>query len=521
MADIVDIALKENGVAEHNNGHMKYINWYGGFGVNTRWCAIFVSWCANQAGISTSIIPKYALVSNGMAWFQKQGRFQKKGYQPKRGDIVFFKNDRSHTGIVERSDGSKFYTIEGNSDSQVRRRSYFLNEKTLTGFGIPSYNNMISISSSNSSSSSSSSSSNTTKQKRDVTKEIGYLNDLLKEDKSKKPGKPVEMKEVEGKLEGQSFQLLIEIEKKLIEFPVVDGVTLTYDRKGSPGKLTFKVIYSKEYKIQEGDAVLFIVDERKLFFGFVFTKDRDKEKIINVTAYDQLRYLKNKGFYQYTKKTTGQLIKIIAEDYHLKTGTLADTKHPITRIEDNVTLLDMIQNSLDETLMETGEIYVLYDTVGEITLKNVKSMKVNTCFISDHTAENFSYKSSIDSDVYNKISLRYEDKESKKVTPYVKSSIENINKWGILQYFDKVDSKEIGDLRAEALLKFYNQKKRSLSINGVFGNKKVKGGSLVPVVLNLGDIKVSNYMLVEKVTHKFQAGTYLMDLILTGGDFNG
>lgn len=36
------------------------------------------------------------------------------------------------------------------------------------------------------------------------------------------------------------------------------------------------------------------VDGDNVFFGFVFKQQRTKDKIITVTAYDQLRYLKIK-----------------------------------------------------------------------------------------------------------------------------------------------------------------------------------------------------------------------------------
>ena len=39
------------------------------------------------------------------------------------------------------------------------------------------------------------------------------------------------------------------------------------------------------------------------------------------------------------------------------------------------------------------------------------------------------------------------------------------------------------------------------------------------VMLSLGDIEVKNYMLVEKVVHKFKDNEHMMDLVLTGGDF--
>lgn len=89
---------------------------------------MFVSWCANQAGILGSIIPSYCLCSNAVSTYRAWGRYRTRisGYIPKPGD-VFFLYDSSesvpycHTGIVEFVEGNTIHTIEGNSSDMVRR----------------------------------------------------------------------------------------------------------------------------------------------------------------------------------------------------------------------------------------------------------------------------------------------------------------------------------------------------------------------------------------------------------------
>ena len=127
----------------------------------------------------------------------------------------------------------------------------------------------------------------------------------------------------------------------------------------------------------------------------------------------------------------------------------------------------------------------------------------------------------IDSDVYNQIKLIYENKKKGTYDLYIAKHGKNINKWGVLQYVDKIDDPSIGKLKAKALLKLYNKKQRTLTISKVIGNKNVRAGSLVPVILDLQDIKVANYMVVEKVTHSFENKRWTMDLVLSGGDFSG
>ena len=131
--------------------------------------------------------------------------------------------------------------------------------------------------------------------------------------------------------------------------------------------------------------------------------------------------------------------------------------------------------------------------------------------------------SSIDK-TYNKIKLTRENKEKGVrdiyFSPNTEAEIKNhtYEKWGILQYYDTVDEKENPQVKADSLLKLYNRKFKSLSIKNVFGNVKVRAGVSIVVKLDLGDIKVSNYMLVESVKHTFNKDEHFMDLKLRGAD---
>lgn len=517
--DIVGIAISQIGTKESNNGHMKYINWYGGFGRGTAWCAIFVSWCANQAGVSTSIIPKYASCAVGKSWFESKGLFKYKGsYTPKRGDIIFFlSNGASHTGIVEKVSGSKVYTVEGNTSDSVARRSYDLTNSRITGYGTPKYTNLNSFSNSNS--------NNKTNKSEEEAKQKAYLElKTLREMLSVKSAPIEDLTEYEiknKKLDTTfNFEIVINNFKKEFTVPVEDGAELKLESSGQPGTFTFTTIPDKDFSFTEGNSVLIVLNKKKIFFGFIFSKKRSKDGKINVTAYDQLRYLKNEDILIYKNKTTGELIKMIANDYKLRCGTLEDTGYKYSAVEDGSTLYEMIENSINQTTLKTGKTFVFYDRVGKLTLQNVAKMKVNWV-ISEDTAEDFDYESSIDKDVYNQIKVIYKDDTTGVAKIYVAKSTASQNKWGVLQTTDEIpwNLKALGKLKSKVLLNYYNKKRRTLSVSGAFGNPEVIAGCLVPVILNLGDIKVQNWMMVAKVTHKFTNNSHKMDLELIGGEF--
>lgn len=136
---IVEIAKQQVG----NVGGEPYWRWYG-FDHRIEWCAVFVSWAANQAGVLNDKIPKFAGVATGIEWFKSRGQWQGKGYSPRPGDIIFFDwevdGKPNHVGIVEKTEGGYIYTVEGNStDDGCRAKKYSINSNVIYGFGLPDY----------------------------------------------------------------------------------------------------------------------------------------------------------------------------------------------------------------------------------------------------------------------------------------------------------------------------------------------------------------------------------------------
>lgn len=322
------------------------------------------------------------------------------------------------------------------------------------------------------------------------------------------------------------IELLIanETGSQIYQPAVEEGIEWTTQRSGTPGKLTFKVLKDDIMSFTEGSAVRLKDGDDKIFYGFIFTQSRQKDQIITITAYDQLRYLQNKDTKIYEGKTATQFIRMLGADYTLNIGTMENTGYVITsRVEENTSLFDMIGNALDLTLANTGKMFVLYDDFGKLTLKSLDNMRVGSgdtfLMIDEESGEDFEYKSSIDSDTYNKIKLTYDNEDTGTREIYIAQSGANINKWGMLQYFDTLQKGENGQAKADALLKLYNKKTRNLKLTNVFGDNRVRAGSLIIVNLSLGDMTVKNFMLVEKCTHTYKESEHWMDLTLRGGEF--
>ena len=131
---VVDIAKSQVG----NVGGQPYWSWYG-FSSRVEWCACFVSWCYGQMGLSE---PRFAACqSQGIPWFQSHGQWGGRDYANiAPGDAIFFDWDldgsADHVGIVVGTDGSRVYTVEGNSGDACKIKSYSLDYQCIKGYGL-------------------------------------------------------------------------------------------------------------------------------------------------------------------------------------------------------------------------------------------------------------------------------------------------------------------------------------------------------------------------------------------------
>lgn len=142
---IVDIALSQVGIEEQRLNEIQYNHWYYGrtvYGGSYPYCAVFVAWCANQAELPTTIIPKTASVASFHRFFLDNNRFHPidSDYIPNPGDIMIQRSrTASHTAIVVDADVSGFNVVEGNAGEGVVYNHYLYSDANLTGFGSPNY----------------------------------------------------------------------------------------------------------------------------------------------------------------------------------------------------------------------------------------------------------------------------------------------------------------------------------------------------------------------------------------------
>lgn len=135
-SDIALVAASQIG----NEGGELYWRWYG-FSSHVDWCAVFVSWCADQVGLlDDGSMPKFAVCDDGIRWFVERGRWFNRNISPEPGMIIFFDwngdGRADHVGIVERCEDGLVYTVEGNSNDVCMKKWYAAGDKVIMGYGL-------------------------------------------------------------------------------------------------------------------------------------------------------------------------------------------------------------------------------------------------------------------------------------------------------------------------------------------------------------------------------------------------
>lgn len=296
--------------------------------------------------------------------------------------------------------------------------------------------------------------------------------------------------------------------------PQTQKVTYTTNRTGSPGTLKFTVNASG-ISFVEGDAVRFSVDGQVVFLGWVFTKSRDRHAVIDVTCYDQLRYLKASASYCFVGRTAGQIIQEIAQDFLLKVGALDDTGYPIpTLIKEDKSCLDIISAAIQQTLLATGKLYTFFDDTGALSLREAGSMVARGVVGEGSLLLDYTYKTDIDEHTYNSVKLVRPNETTGRADVFQAVDSANIARWGLLQLYQTVDE-ALNDAqtaaKAQAMLSYYNRRWRTLKVSAL-GLVGLRAGQMLMMdVPNLGDIHLFNLVLLEKVTHTFEHDVHTMD----------
>lgn len=297
---------------------------------------------------------------------------------------------------------------------------------------------------------------------------------------------------------------------------LVESCEWVTNRTGQPGKFTFTYLKDKDVTFTEGDVVRFSVDGQVQFYGWVFTRSETRWGEVSVTCYDRLRYLKANASYTFYSQSAGDILRQIAGDLQLDVGTVEDTGYKLpSLVEQDQTCLDILQTAIEQTLLNTGRVFVLYDDGQGLALQEAASMMSDVVIGDRSLLTDYTYTTDIDKQTYNSIKLVRPNEETGRADVYIQEDSGTIGQWGLLQLYQKVD----GDAneaqikaQAAATLEYYNRVLKTLKVSSL-GVPGLHAGQMILVKADgMGDTGVSQYVMLERVSHRWENGVHTMDL---------
>lgn len=287
------------------------------------------------------------------------------------------------------------------------------------------------------------------------------------------------------------------------------------ERTGSPGQFTFTINANGGISFVEGDTVRFSVDGQLQFYGWVFTKQKDRWDVIDVTCYDRLRYFKAEQPYTFYDQSVSDMITQIAADLQVNVGSVADTGYRFpSYVWEDGTCLDLIGEAVQKTLLNTGDIYVFYDDGNGVALSRPEDMISDVMIGEKSYLLDYTYKTDIDEQTYNSIKLARPNEETGRADVVVVEDSANIDRWGLLQLYQEVDETlNTAQMQAqgEATLAYYNRRMRTVQVSAL-GVPGLRAGQMVMMkVPGLGDINLDQYVLLDKVSHTWENDKHTME----------
>ena len=279
---------------------------------------------------------------------------------------------------------------------------------------------------------------------------------------------------------------------------------------GQPGKFTFKILDDPNVFYKNGDMIEFSNGGKTYFKGKIFKRQKTKDDLWQITAYDNLRYLQNEDTIVFDASTAAERFKRICETQGLpyKIGMAPGYKCAAV-VADGKTYFTMLDEALQETRRAANDSrYAFYDDAG--TVRFVALQELNTpLLLGDRSLiSDYDYESSID-DAFNAIKVVRENEKNKTREVYVASDSKTIGEWGKLQ---KVEKANDADLNAQQLQQMAKDKLRELNVVGVtfkldsVGDFRVRAGNSFNLVLE--DMRrewgrTQCVVLVHSCTHRF------------------
>ena len=303
---------------------------------------------------------------------------------------------------------------------------------------------------------------------------------------------------------------------KIYDISQIAGqITVTKNIDGNAGKLT--VLLQKDpynlLQIANGSIISFVVDKVGMFFGYVFTIGTDATQTYKITAYDQMRYLKNEEVYVTKDMTSSQIFEKVCYDNQLKYNIKVPTNYiPSAFLHDKKTLYEVINRGRKLANVYDKKQYYITDEFGTLTWSELGSEKTNVIIGESSLLTDYQYEKSIDKETYNQVKMYRDNSKTGKRDTWIAKDSNNIRRWGKLQLLVKADENDTEAMIQETIrnyLKLKNREVQTLKLNAL-GVKELQAGKGFKFILDRENIRQD--MWIVSSTHIFQKDSHVMEL---------
>lgn len=299
---------------------------------------------------------------------------------------------------------------------------------------------------------------------------------------------------------------------------VANKVSFKTNRRGSPGSVEIEL--NTDINFPFGSPLAVKDNETKLFFGFLFRVKKGKKGKRTLVFFDQIKYLLRNESYLFKNKDLESILKTITKDFELLLGEINVPGDPLpTMLKEDKTALDIIQEALDEVLVQTGHMLVLWDDYGALRVDVPQNMRIQTVLADASIISDYEYEGSIE-DSANMVKIAQDNKETGKREIYIFMDSNNVKRWGKLQHFEVVDEKineaqikKMGDM----LLKLKNRVYETINLEFSVGDWDFRAGR--GVFVDVKDIGEKGWYVMDEVSHEVTATAHTMKvkLFIAGG----
>ena len=288
----------------------------------------------------------------------------------------------------------------------------------------------------------------------------------------------------------------------------------------SAGELTFDLVqpYDQANIIPyTGDIIKFSWDKQKVFYGYVWTYTLKKDRVVSVSCYDSMRYLKNEDTLIFKANNAGQRFKTICSKAGIKGAAI---KSPTTKLKATIyegkTYFDMLHDSFNKTLKKSSHKYFLTTNYDTVELRRVPHKKLNFYIGDSSGLIDATYSVDVEN-TYNTIRVSKSESKKHKITAATTVSGKSPAQWGKLQKVvtpkDKANAAQMKE-KAQNELKENNLANKTLSVKCIGDLSLIVGNA---VTVKLGDYnKTLSYAPITKAVHNF-GSDYTCDLELKVG----